>query len=247
MLKSSKSERQVPIEDFFVGPSETVKAWDEILTEIIIPEQMGTYGTAYCKHARRKAMNLPIIGVAVGLALEKDETIRDARIALTVAAPTPSSCPSGRGFFAWKTVDGRDLERSRPDRFFTGLLLAKGQSSKTPNEVHARLLQPRVRGPGAAASAPATDNEDVDGNTAVDWDPVALAGGYELQEQQNGGSWTDVYQGKDTFTRREGLPDGDYCYRARGRGTNQPGLWSNAALRQRRRRDIHADSTSVGR
>ena len=84
---------------------------------------------------------------------------------------------------------------------------------------------------GYAALAPphlrAINNEDVDGNFAVDWDPVALAGGYELQEQQNGGSWTDVYQGKDTFTRREGLPDGDYCYRARGRGTNQPGLWSN--------------------
>jgi len=88
-LKSSKDERQVPIQDFFVGPSETVKKWDEILTEIIIPGEMGAFGTAYHKHARRKAMNLPIIGVAVGLNLEKDETIRDARVALTVAAPTP--------------------------------------------------------------------------------------------------------------------------------------------------------------
>jgi len=28
VLKSSNSERQVPIEDFFIGPSETVKAWN---------------------------------------------------------------------------------------------------------------------------------------------------------------------------------------------------------------------------
>jgi len=88
-LKSSKGERRVPIQDFFVGPSETVKTWDEILTEILIPKEMETFGTAYCKHARRKAMNLPIIGVAVGLRLGKDETIADARVALTVAAPTP--------------------------------------------------------------------------------------------------------------------------------------------------------------
>jgi CO/xanthine dehydrogenase FAD-binding subunit len=88
-LKSNKGERQVPIQDFFVGPSETVKTWDEILTEIIIPGNMKIFGSAYYKHARRKAMNLPIIGVAVGLRLEKDETIGDARVALTVAAPTP--------------------------------------------------------------------------------------------------------------------------------------------------------------
>jgi carbon-monoxide dehydrogenase medium subunit len=105
VLKSEKRERQVPIEDFFVGPSETVKAWNEILTEIIIPEQMGTYGTAYCKHARRKAMNLPILGVAVGLSLEMDETISDARVALTVAAPTPIRIHEAEDFLRGKPLN----------------------------------------------------------------------------------------------------------------------------------------------
>lgn len=112
VLKSSKSERQVPIEDFFVGPSETVKAWDEILTEIIIPEAMGGYGTAYCKHARRKAMNLPIIGVSVGLALEKDETIRDARIALTVVAPTPIRIREAEDFLRGKSLTDEILKEA---------------------------------------------------------------------------------------------------------------------------------------
>ena len=103
-LKSRQSERQVPIREFFVGPSETVKEWDEILTEIAIPEQMGTYGTAYYKHARRKAMNLPIIGVAVGLSLNTDETIGDARIALTVAAPTPIRIDEAEDFLRGKPL-----------------------------------------------------------------------------------------------------------------------------------------------
>jgi aerobic carbon-monoxide dehydrogenase medium subunit len=103
-LKSRQGERQIPIQDFFVGPSETVKEWDEILTEITIPEQMGTYGTAYCKHARRKAMNLPIIGVAVGLSLNTDETIADARIALTVAAPTPIRVEEAEDFLRGKPL-----------------------------------------------------------------------------------------------------------------------------------------------
>lgn len=103
-LKRKQGERQVPIQEFFVGPSETVKEWDEILTEITIPEQMGTYGSAYCKHARRKAMNLPIIGVAVGLSLSTDEIIGDARIALTVAAPTPIRINEAEDFLRGKPL-----------------------------------------------------------------------------------------------------------------------------------------------
>lgn len=112
VLKSVKGERQVPIEEFFVGPSETVKAWNEILTEIIIPEQMGTYGSAYLKHARRKAMNLPIVGVAVGLSLEKDETVRDARIALTVVAPTPIRVRKAEDFLRGKSLTDEILNEA---------------------------------------------------------------------------------------------------------------------------------------
>jgi len=112
MLKSRQGERQIPIRDFFVGPSETVKEWDEILTEIIIPEKMGTYGTAYCKHARRKAMNLPILGVAVGLSLNTDETIQDARIALTVAAPTPIRIDEAEDFLRGKPLTDEILKEA---------------------------------------------------------------------------------------------------------------------------------------
>ena len=112
MLKSRQGERQIPIRDFFVGPSETVKEWDEILTEITIPEKMGTYGTAYCKHARRKAMNLPILGVAVGLSLNTDETIQDARIALTVAAPTPIRIDEAEDFLRGKPLTDEILKEA---------------------------------------------------------------------------------------------------------------------------------------
>jgi len=104
VLKSNRGEREVAIQDFFVGPSETVKEWDEILTEIIIPKPQGNFGSAYLKHSRRKAMNLPIIGVAVGLSVSKDSIITDARIALTVAAPTPIRVPLAEEFLEGKTL-----------------------------------------------------------------------------------------------------------------------------------------------
>ncbi len=112
VLKSNRGEREVAIQDFFVGPSETTKEWDEILTEIIIPKPKGNFGSAYCKHSRRKAMNLPIIGVAVGLSVSNESVIEDARIALTVAAPTPIRVPLAEEFLLGKTVTDELLKEA---------------------------------------------------------------------------------------------------------------------------------------
>ena len=70
------------------------------------------------------------------------------------------------------------------------------------------------------------ENEDVDGSFTVDWDPVSAAGTYLLEERKNDTAWTTIYQGPDTVERRSGLADGVYCYRVRGQGANEPGLWS---------------------
>lgn len=112
VLVSRRGERRVPLENFYLGPSETVKEWDEILTEIIIPGKLAKYGSAYCKHSRRNAMNLPIIGVAVGLDIKTDGTIRDAKIALTVAAPTPIRLPQVEEFLQGKQMNDGVLQEA---------------------------------------------------------------------------------------------------------------------------------------
>ena len=108
VLQSPDGQRRVPIEEFFIGPSETVKKDDEVLVEIEIPEKMGRFKTAYCKHARRQAMTLPIIGVSVGVLLEKD-VIADARIGLTVAAPTPIRVRQAEDFLKGKPFEEKVL------------------------------------------------------------------------------------------------------------------------------------------
>ena len=112
VLEGPEGRRSVPITEFFMGPSETVKKDDEVLIEIEIPERMGTFGTAYCKHARRKAMNLPIIGVSVGISLSEDDTISDARIALTVAAPTPIRIYQAEAFLRGKPLNAEVLKEA---------------------------------------------------------------------------------------------------------------------------------------
>ena len=56
-------------------------------------------------------MNLPIIGVSVGIRLEED-TIADARIALTVAAPTPIRVQQAEAFLKGKVFSDAVLKEA---------------------------------------------------------------------------------------------------------------------------------------
>jgi CO/xanthine dehydrogenase FAD-binding subunit len=105
VLEGPGGRRRVPIADFFTGPSTTVRKADEVLIEFHIPEQSGHFGSAYWKHARRKAMDLPLLGVAVGLTLSEGEEVSGARIGLTVAAPVPIRAFKAEEFLRGKSWD----------------------------------------------------------------------------------------------------------------------------------------------
>jgi len=103
VLRGPGGSRKVPLTEFFTGPSQTVRADDEVLVEFEIPSEMERFGSAYHKHSRRKAMDLPILGVAVSLKVDGD-TIQDARIALSVAAPTPIRAKEAEAYLKGKEV-----------------------------------------------------------------------------------------------------------------------------------------------
>jgi carbon-monoxide dehydrogenase medium subunit len=89
-LRGPKGERCMALEDFFIGPGQTLLEPGEILVEFIIPKLPPHTGAAYVKHTRRAAMELPLLGVAVLLSLSDDlASCLDARIGLGVLAPTP--------------------------------------------------------------------------------------------------------------------------------------------------------------
>jgi CO/xanthine dehydrogenase FAD-binding subunit len=114
VLASATGEREVDIDEFFLGPGKTVLRKGEILKEFRIRRFTENTGSVYAKHTRRAAMDLPIIGVAVRVTLNRndvkcrdalctlepiskilgyfeDEELRceDARIAMGVVAPRP--------------------------------------------------------------------------------------------------------------------------------------------------------------
>lgn len=86
-LVGANSERELPLEDFFTGPNRSVIAGDEIMTEIIIPDQPTT-GSTYMKFGLRRSGALAVVGVAASVVLEGD-VLKDVRIVLGAVAPIP--------------------------------------------------------------------------------------------------------------------------------------------------------------
>lgn len=83
-------ERRLPLEQFFVGPGETVLDRGELLTAVVLPPPDPDVRATYLKHTYRQAMDIAIVGVATLVRFhDGDDTCEDARIVLGAVAPTP--------------------------------------------------------------------------------------------------------------------------------------------------------------
>ncbi len=89
VIENEKSERSVPLGDFFTGPGQTVLKPEEILTEIRVPVVPPRTAAIFIKLGKRKAMAIAVVSAAVRLTLAKDGKITQARIALGSVAPVP--------------------------------------------------------------------------------------------------------------------------------------------------------------
>lgn len=97
-----KGERTLALEDIFTGPMKTCLAQDEIITEVIIPDQKMT-GSNYIKFGLRGAGALAVVGVAVAVQVEND-VIKDARVALGAVSATPVRAKKTEDFLKGKKV-----------------------------------------------------------------------------------------------------------------------------------------------
>ncbi len=110
-LYGAKGERSLALVHFFTGPGQTVLTKGEILTEIVIPRQLPRTGSAYIKFGRRKAMELPMLGVGVLLSLEANSNhCARARVCLGVAAPTPFRALGAERFLVGKEITAEALQ-----------------------------------------------------------------------------------------------------------------------------------------
>ncbi len=136
-VKSLMGEKVVPLEDFFRGPGENVLREGEIVTELMIPKLLPNTGSAYWKHQRRLALDLPIVGVSVLLSLDKNRLSRpemlctsipissvfqaieenalickEAKIALGVAAPIPMRAVKAENILRDQKISDKLIEET---------------------------------------------------------------------------------------------------------------------------------------
>lgn len=103
-------ERVVPIQEFFVGPGKTVVQPGEIVTKVTIPPVHNGEGK-YFKHARRKAVDLSSVGVAVLVVGKDGNHVDEVRIALGAVAPTPVRAKHAEALLQNATVTPELLEQ----------------------------------------------------------------------------------------------------------------------------------------
>ncbi len=115
VIAGKSGEREMPIDDFFLGPNKVALEKGEIVKGFAMPAFGNDTGSAYIKHARRLAMDLPILGIAARATVKVNggevgcgdafdvadvsDTIKrlegerlvfeDVRIAMSVVAPRP--------------------------------------------------------------------------------------------------------------------------------------------------------------
>lgn len=81
-------EREVPLRDFYLGIKKLDIKPEELLMRIRMPAPPAHAASFYIKYTRRNAMDLALLGVSAYVEMEGN-LCRNARVALTTAAPTP--------------------------------------------------------------------------------------------------------------------------------------------------------------
>lgn len=104
ILQSTKGIREIPLEEFFIGPKKTVLQEGELLIKILVPTPAPNSASAYTKFTRRKAMDLALLGTAVDLTMGKGNICENVRISLTTAAPTVIRAKKTEAFLIGKEL-----------------------------------------------------------------------------------------------------------------------------------------------
>jgi CO/xanthine dehydrogenase FAD-binding subunit len=104
-----RGERLVSMEEFFVGPGETILQSDEILTELLIPNLPDSSAGVYLKHSTRR-VDVAIVGVGAVITLN-GKKCQDIKIALGAVGPTPFRAKKAESILRGQELSEELLEK----------------------------------------------------------------------------------------------------------------------------------------
>jgi carbon-monoxide dehydrogenase medium subunit len=104
-------EREVFLDDFFIGPGKTILRRGEIMREIRVPPMAVDARGVYLKHSIKGTADLAVIGVAAIGKMDSNQ-LGDIRIVLGAVAPTPIRAMKAEEILKGKYVDGQLIEKA---------------------------------------------------------------------------------------------------------------------------------------
>lgn len=114
VARSERGERRIPADQFFTGYYQTVLAPDEIVTEILLPEQPIGSGTAFLKFLPATQDDYATVSVAARIVLDAAGAISDARVALGAAAMVPVRATAVEAALSGRQADEKTLRDAAP-------------------------------------------------------------------------------------------------------------------------------------
>jgi len=108
--------REIPVEKFFVDAYETALEDDELLAEIRVPVMPSHSAAAYLKFGY---LERPSVGVALFLSLDGG-AVREARVAVGCAGPTPRRIEAAEEILRGKSVDEASRRMDEAGRLAAG-------------------------------------------------------------------------------------------------------------------------------
>src|SRR6056297_4063 len=107
---SKDGERIVDANEFFTGAKKNVLKKGEIVEKIILPLRDEMYRGAWVKVGKRKALVISSISLAFNIVFDEDKKIKESRICVGSAAPTPLRIKKAEDELLAKKINNVNIE-----------------------------------------------------------------------------------------------------------------------------------------
>ena len=110
-VQGPDGERNLELDEFFIGPGQTHLKSNEVITEILIPADSLTKAGSSYKLMKRKANTLAVCSAAVAFNRTNGRSVKDVRVAVGAVAPTPLRIKKVEALLEGQTVDEELLRK----------------------------------------------------------------------------------------------------------------------------------------
>ena len=110
-IVGSEDPKFLSVEDFLVGPGQTVLKTGELVKSLIIPKPASNTGTAFLKLGKRRAMNVATVSAAAKITINGANRIKSASVVLGAVAPTSIRIPEAETILSNDGLTKQSLEK----------------------------------------------------------------------------------------------------------------------------------------